>query len=318
MGPITRGKYAASTRLITLAQMTDLYSGVGGATPEALLDEIRERTGNDFDFIAPAEDGGSGGALYVRWPDGRDGVITRSPLTFEQMRQTADILEFARTRGLPVPRHDVITELADGTLAVIQERLPGAPARPVDASTIDAMAAVNDRFTGLLEGRPDIPVPGLYLRHSGPVFPRHEVLENYNERSRILLRRIREIGATGPDEMVGDDLVHPDLTFGNVLFDTGGQVTGVVDWNWGAGRGDRHFALMRIYVDLYWSMLNPNSRVEQSAFDRLDEVVAERIDPALLTSYWAHYTLNQLHWMILHHPPAAIDLFLRFGESRLI
>ncbi|NYH88701.1 hypothetical protein [Actinopolymorpha rutila] len=41
------------------------------------------------------------------------------------------------------------------------------------------------------------------------------------------------------------------------------------------------------------------------------------IEPALLRMYWAHTTLNQLHWAILGKQEEVIDLFLRFGESRL-
>jgi aminoglycoside phosphotransferase (APT) family kinase protein len=230
------------------------------------------------------------------------------------------VLSAVRARGLPVPRHERVVELSDGSVALVQERLPGEPARRVDAGVIDSMVAMNKRFAGLLAEYPAVPVQPLYLRQSGPLYPRHDVLERHGDRSRRLLRRIQEVGREEPHEMSGDDLVHPDYTFGNVLYGEDGQLTGVVDWNWGAGRGDRRLALVRIYVDLYWSTLEPGGGrygVEQSAFDRLDDVVAAMIEPALLRMYWAHTTLNQLHWAILYHPARVIDLFLRFGESRL-
>lgn len=302
---------------------SDLYAGTGrmdGDTPAALVAEINERAGCQLSLLGLAEHGGSGGAVYVRWPDGRDGVVTRTPTSIARMRQTADVLAGARSRGLPVARHDLVVGLADGSVAVVQQRLPGTPPRRVDAGVIDAMVAMNDRFAGLLVDRPDVPIPPLHLRHSGPVYPRHEVLEGHNDRSRRLLRRIREIGEAEPHEMTGDDLVHPDYTLGNVLYDDRNQVTGVVDWNWGAGRGDRHFALVRIYTDLYWSTLGHDGGeygVQRSAFDRLDEVLESRLDPDALRLYWAHTTLNQLHWAILYHSPRVIDLFLRFGENRL-
>lgn len=302
--------------------MTELLAGTGASSEDelaAVVAEVNRRTGNQLEPLAAAQHGGSGGAMYVRWPDGRDGVLTRTPTSVEHMQQTAEVLAQLRSQGLPVPRHDVVVALADGTTAVVQERLPGAPAARVDADVIDAMVTMNDRFAGLLADRSDVPVPPLYLRHSGPDYPRHEVLEGFDDRSRRLLDRIREIGADEPHEMTGDDVLHPDYTFGNVLYDDHGNVSGVVDWNWGIGRGDRHFALVRIYVDLYWSMLGRDGGqhgVQASAFKRLDEVL-NALDPRLLRIYWAHMTLNQLHWAISYHSPEVIELFLRFGESRL-
>lgn len=301
----------------------DLFAGTGAMTAAELADvlaEVNRRSGNALRPVAMAEHGGSGGAVYVQWPDGRDGVLTRTPTSVDRMRQTAGVLAEARSRGLPVPRHDLVVELSDGTVAVVQERLGGAPSSRVDADVIDAMVAMNERFAGLLANRLDVPIPPLYLRHSGPIYPRHEVLEDHNERSRRLLQRIRAIGADEPHEMTGNDLVHPDYTFGNVLYDRPGHISGVVDWNWGAGRGDRRFALVRIYTDLYWSSLGSNGGqygVQPSAFTRLDQVLDSMIEPSLLRAYWAHTTLNQLHWAIRYHSPEVIDLFLRFGESRL-
>ncbi|MGI8870527.1 MAG: phosphotransferase [Mycobacteriales bacterium] len=303
--------------------VTDLLAGTGSTDLDSLaavVTEVNHRTDNRLRMVGMAEHGGSGGAAYVQWPDGRDGVLTRIPTPIGRMRQTADILSDARAAGLPVPRHDLVVELADRTVAVVQERLPGKPPRWVDADVIDAMVAMNERFAGLLADRLDVPVPPLYLRHSGPLYPRHEVLAQHNERSRRLLRRILEAGAAEPHEMSGTDLVHPDYTLGNVLYDDRGHISGVVDWNWGAGRGDRRFALVRLYTDLYWSMLGENGGqygVQQSAFDRLDEVLDCVHEPDLLRLYWAHMTLNQLHWAIQYHPPEVIDLFLRFGESHL-
>lgn len=223
----------------------DLYAGTGQAGPgdlAALVMEVNRRAGIALHLVEVAAHGDSGGAAYVQWPDGSDGVITRTPTPVDRMRQTADVLSEVRSLGLPVPRHDRVVELTDGTVAIVHERLPGAPPSRVDADVIDAMVATNERFAGLLGGRPDVPVAPLHLRNSGPLYPRHDVLEHHNDRSRRLLNRIHEIGAGEPHEMTDDDLVHPDYTFGNILYDRG-QVSGVVDWNCGAGRGDRRFAL---------------------------------------------------------------------------
>nr|WP_238341681.1 aminoglycoside phosphotransferase family protein [Actinopolymorpha rutila] len=153
------------------------------------------------------------------------------------MQQTAEVLAFARSKELPVPRQEAVVAIDDGSLAVVQERLDGRPSARVDAAVIDATVAVNERFAGLLADRPDVPIPPMWLRESAPVFPRHELLATHSDRSRRLLERIRAIGALEPHEMTGDDLVHPDFTFRNVLYDCDGHVSGVVDWNWGVGRG---------------------------------------------------------------------------------
>lgn len=184
-----------------------------------------------------------------------------------------------------------------------------APAGRVDADIIDAMVAINERFAGLLVGRPEVPIPAM-LGHD------YSLLENHSARSRRLLRSIREVAESGPREMAGDDLVHPDFTLGNILYDNG-RVSGVVDWNWGALRGDRHFALVTIYIDLFWLTLSPG-RPLWSAINRLDEVVDKLISPSLLRLYWSHITLNQLTFWIRDNNPQAIDLFLGFGERRLL
>lgn len=297
-----------------LARM--LAGGGGVKDPARLVAEVNDRAGCDLSLVAVAEHGVSGGAVYVRWPDGRDGVVTRSPVSVARMEQTAEVLADARAAGLPVPRHDLIVELEDGVVALVQERLPGAPATRVDADVIDAMVAMNERFAGLLANRRDVPILPMCLQRGGLGEPKHRVLDNHSSRSRRLLHMIYEIGDSEPHEMSGDDLVHPDYTFGNVLYDDRGQVSGVVDWNWGIGRGDRHLALIRIYIDLFWGRLYPGG-VHKSAFERLDEQVEDRIDPLVLRMYWAHITLNQLAYWIREDSAEAVDLFQSFGEHRL-
>lgn len=291
-----------------------LLTGRGGPDAVGQVAAVNERSGAGLTLVGVADQGDSGGAVYVRWPDGRDGVLTRSPASPERMRQTAEILAEARAAGLPVPRHDLIVELDGGVVALVQERLPGRPASRLDAVAIDAMVAVNERFAGLLADRPDVPTPALGLGPDHPEASTAAALTAHSARSRRMLERIRAIRETAPPTIAGDDLLHPDLTVGNVLYESG-QVSGVVDWNWGAHRGDRHFALVRIYVDLFWSTVYPGT-VDRSAWDRLDAVVETMIDPDLLRAYWAQITLGQLtHWIGVS--PEAVDLFLRFGEYRL-
>ena len=276
--------------------------------PERLLAEINARTSSDLELVGMAEWGDSGGA-YVRWPDGRDAVVTRGRAPLDQLRVTADILRLARSRGLPVPRHDLIVELGDGTAAIVQERLPGTPATHIDAPMIERMVATNERFAHLLAERPDLPVPPLHLRTSGPALYRHQTLEQHNDRSRRLLHRIREIGAGEPHEMTGDDLIHNDYRPENILVGHQNQITGVVDWH--VARGDRHWTLVGLLFALAWGAIDPRwPGIQQSAIDRLDDILAETVEPRRLLLYWAHWTLRQLDLTISHaHPRRSTSTF---------
>jgi hypothetical protein len=65
--------------------------------------------------------------MTVRWPNGRDGVVTRTDTPIDQLRRTAEVLSLVRSRGLPLPRHSLLVELDSGNVAVVQERLRGIP-----------------------------------------------------------------------------------------------------------------------------------------------------------------------------------------------
>jgi aminoglycoside phosphotransferase (APT) family kinase protein len=286
---------------------------------ESVLAEVNESTASGLRFVGMAEAGASGGAAYVEWPDGRAGVLTQPYASVERMRLTAEILEFARSRGLPVPRHDLVVELADGSAAVVQERLPGAPTGRVDIGVIEALIAMNERFAGLLVERPDVPIPPLNLRPTTPPNAGQEILRQHSDRTRRILARIHEIGADEPSEMSGDDLLHIDYARSNVLWESPYRITGVIDWNLGIARGDRRFALVGLRRDLEWSRLYPPELrpVDDAALDHLDDTLGNTIDPATLHRYWAHWTLSTLHGVIPMKSPDWTELFLSLGESRL-
>jgi aminoglycoside phosphotransferase (APT) family kinase protein len=296
--------------------------------PEWLLAEVNERARLELALIGTAEVGESGGAVYVAWPDGRDGVITGSVATSAaDLRRTADVLALARSRGLPVPRYDLVVEISDGIVALVQERLPGMPM--TDATNLDAtqtLISVNEQFANLLFDRPDVPVPAMNLRHSGPALPRfgidddgwHETMERYSDRSRRLIARIQEIGATEPHEMVGNDLLPTDLNEDNILRDQNGTVTGIVDWNWGVARGDRRSTLVKVRMGMAWAMLDPDPGQDfYDARDYLDAHLESTLDPTLLRMYFAHWALHMISWSILHRPAEVIDVFLQLAESKL-
>jgi aminoglycoside phosphotransferase (APT) family kinase protein len=145
---------------------------------------------------------------------------------------------------------------------------------------------------------------------------RRRALEIYGDRSRRLLRRIQEIERIEVDDTLGHDLVHPDYGLGNVLFDETGAITGIVDWNGGATRGDHRFALLKLSInveaegDLYG--------VEPDARNRLDEIVQTLIDPKLLRLYWSEWTLRKVSHAIQHGFPAErIAREVSLGGDRL-
>jgi hypothetical protein len=277
-----------------------------------IVERVNARTGLALEFLGDAEEGETAGAAFVRWPDGRLGVVTTATVPAARMRQTAEALDLARARGLPVPRHEMIVELGPDVVAVVQERMPGRPPERVDVAVIDAVVAMNERFAGVLGGRPDVPVPQLL-----PVSGEHETLAAHSDRSRRLVREIQGLGA---HPMSGHDLVHSDLTVPNVLFDADGRVSGVVDWNNGAARGDRRFGLVKLFFDLSWAAAFPGDgrrHIEPAALDRLHAVLVETVEPDLLRLYWAHWTLVMLRWTIRAGKPAVIDLHLWLGERGL-
>jgi aminoglycoside phosphotransferase (APT) family kinase protein len=285
-----------------------------------LVDSLNRRAGLDLTFEAAAELGETAGAAFVQWPDGRRSVVTVATVPAVAMNRSAEILALAQSRGVPVPRVEHVAELDGGMVVVVQERLPGEHATLVDADLIDTLVAANDGFAGMASAHPDIPIPPLHLARSGPVFPRHERLEQYSARSRRLLRRIQSVGNGQPNEMDGDDVVHPDFTVPNVLFGGDGQVTGIVDWNGGVARGDRRFALVKLLFDLTWdSAARDGGRhhIQPSALDRLDATLHATTDDDVLRMYWAQWTLTMLHWTIGSGESEVIDLHLRLGERGL-
>jgi phosphotransferase family enzyme len=284
-----------------------------------LIERLNADTGAGLELVALADRGDSGGAAHVRWPDGRPGVLTAAAGPPGAVRDTARILDVVRSRGIPVPRIDLVAAV-DGATILVQERLSGRPPSRITRATVDAAAGMVERFAGLLADHPGVANPDLHLRETGHELCRHDTLAGYDDRSRRLLDRIRALGAAGGDRMTGDDLVHLDFTPGNVLFDEYGAVTGVVDWHGhnGLARGDRRFGLVTLRFDLAWgAALDPEyPPVEPAALERLDDLL-DAIEPATLQRYWAHMSLRMVDWTIRRHGPRDVDHQLAFAATRI-
>ena len=256
---------------------------------------------------------GSVGAAFVRWPDGREGVLTRagdgSAEAGSHLRATAEVLAFARSRGVPTPRYDLVARVGDSH-AVVQERLPGEPPSRVDGPLVDQMVAAAEEWTKLLADRVDIEPASLYLTESGPGFCLHETLASYDNRTRRLLGRIREIGRLGPNALAGEDLVHLDYHCGNVLVDGSGRLTGIIDWD-GWTRGDRWFSLEVLAFDLAVKCDDLQLR------RRLDALITGAVPDDQLRAYRASLSLRLVDWSIRHHGPEAVDFWLGVAAERL-
>jgi hypothetical protein len=261
-----------------------------------VLDRIAEITGVRL-LLEGRCPGGEIGAAYVRWPDGRRGVLS------EGRTRTAPLVDRARAAGVPTARHQLAAHV-DGVRVIVQERLPGTPPATADAALIEQMIEVTDRLAGLLADDP-APAPApLYLTADGPGFCLHGPLAEYSERTARLLGWVHEVGADG-SAMIGDDLVHLDFQPGNVLVDDTGRLTGVIDWD-GACRGDRHFDL----VTLRFMLTGRAPHLVPLLDERLTAISARR-----RRAYWAHMSLRLVDWSIRHHDAARVEHWLTVAES---
>lgn len=282
-----------------------------------LVEQLNRRTGAGLRLTgrAPA---GEVGAAFVSWPDGRQGVLTRSGAAVAELQQTQDILDRVAASGIAVPRYIAIVDLGNER-AIVQQRLPGAPPQQIDATLVRRLVDLVDRFRGLGRSPGDeavIPGVDLHLTSSGAGFCIHQTLKVYDDRSRRLLDRIHEIGREAPAEH-GDDLVHLDFHPANVLVE-GDRITGLVDWD-GIGRGDRGFALVTLTFDLSFGLAHRSAyrgltaAGVQPVLDRLAAVPTDRV-----RRWWASMSLRLVDWTIRHsYPTAVVDFYLALAARGL-
>jgi aminoglycoside phosphotransferase (APT) family kinase protein len=250
--------------------------------------------------------GGQVGAAYVRWPDGQRSVLTcRPPGDLASVRRAETLLAVARTAGVPVPRYELVAELP-AAVAIVQELLPGSLPETVDHHVVESMVEMNQRCRGLLVDREDVPAPSLYLRSDGPGFCLHEPLARYDRRTARLLDVVEEIGATLPEHLAGEDLVHLDYHPGNVLVDATGTVTGIVDWD-AASRSNGDLDLYTLRFDL--------ARNAPGLGRWLDTLLRETMSEIVAQACWAHMSLRMVDWSIRHLTPADVTAWLDVAEQ---
>jgi len=275
---------------------------------QPVADAIRDRTGARL-VVEGRCSGGQVGAAYVRWPDGRRGVLTWRPgVTLDQVSNgPLAVPALLRAAGYPAPATQLAVQISDG-VALVQERLPGTKVQHVDTALLDQALALIGQHAGALAGHPRVPALPRYLRDDGPGYCLHGPLARFSPRAARLERRIAAIGGQYPDRPAGDDVVHGDFHHENLLAEDG-RLTGVVDWD-GAGRGDRRFDLVTLRFGL-----RPDTSTA-AARTRLDAIV-DQLPSEVLAPAWAHMSLRMTDWAIRHFDPADVPYWLDLAETRL-
>ena len=88
--------------------------------------------------IGRAEEGTSGGAIFVELGDGAPGAVTTFLGTRERAEQTARFVNYAHASGLAVPPHLHVVEMGT-SVYLVQARLEGEPPKTVTPAVIDAV-----------------------------------------------------------------------------------------------------------------------------------------------------------------------------------
>lgn len=275
---------------------------------QRVADAIRDRTGVRLVVEGPCP-GGQVGAAYVRWPDGRRGVLTWRPGVSRDQVSNGPLAVPALlwAAGYPAPATQLAVQVSDG-VAVVQERLPGTVVQHVDTGLLNQALALIDRHAGALAGHSEVPALPRHLSADGPGYCLHGPLVRFGPRAARLERRIAAIGRQYPDRPAGDDVVHGDFHHENFLAQDG-RLTGVVDWD-SAGRGDRRFDL----VTLRFGLRPDNSTAAARA--RLDTIL-DQLPAEVLAPAWAHMSLRMADWAIRHFDPADVPYWLDLAETRL-
>jgi aminoglycoside phosphotransferase (APT) family kinase protein len=257
-----------------------------------LIEDLHAHTGIQLEFAGMPALGATGGAAFVRWPDGRDGVLSRCAESKAQLLRTGEVLTGLRAGGVPAPRYELIVELPDCTL-LVQERLPGEPTPShIDLPMMRAILTMLDTFEGALAGFQDVPRLDLRLDES-----KTAALERYDDRSRRLRAWLRHVEDRRV-EMAGTDVIHRDYHRDNILFEDH-AITGVVDWHATGNlqRGDRRYVLVNLVFDFAWALGREWNTIEPAAMRLLDDALAG-VEPELLDAYWAHNALGLVDGLI--------------------
>jgi len=133
---------------------------------ERLVQRITTESGIRLELEGFAEHGESGGAAYVRWPDGRPAVLTETRSAPAGVRRVGEVLDLVAARGIPVPRYLLVTGVGETTV-VVQERLPGRLDAVLDGLPSDVLR----RYWAHMSLR----MVDWTIRHHGPADVAHQL-----------------------------------------------------------------------------------------------------------------------------------------------
>jgi aminoglycoside phosphotransferase len=188
-----------------------------------------------------------GGSPWLIRARNTSAVLRVAPLhARERLATEVAALRHAAGAGLPVPEvlgHDDGT--ASGFALVLTALLPGSsriPARP-DAKRLRAIGAVAARIS-LVSPGPSGALPG----RAGPIadFPWARLRQERGAPA-ILMQAEAVVASTKPQD-TRTGLTHGDLWYGNTLWDDGGDLTAVLDWD-AAGIGSPGIDLGSLRLD---------------------------------------------------------------------
>jgi hypothetical protein len=276
------------------------YEQVRRMDGPAVVAAVVAAGGPVLDLLAPLA-GGAVGAWSVRWPDGHDGVLTWAPprppgQPAGAFERAVALMDLAHRAGVPLPRYEAVVGLADGSVAIVQERLGGHVPTEVTEALVEHIIELAELRRGLVAGTPwESPPSSLYLVDDGPGFCLHGPLRSWNADTVALIERIEAIGAGATTERASD-VVHLDYHVGNLLVTEHepDRVAAVIDWG-GARSGDLAVDLAILAFDLTWRAPGP---VQQ----RVETYLRRATDADTFARMWAHASLRLVDWSIRHHP----------------
>jgi hypothetical protein len=105
----------------------------------------------------------------------------------------------------------------------------------------------------------------------------------------------------------------------NMLFDPTSNISGVIDWNYGVARGDRHYGLVKLLHTLSFDAATTpaHRRPTDTAVTRVERLLNERLAPDTFRRYWAHQTLGMMYASLRWGTEHAFTTYLELGESKL-
>src|SRR6476646_5803344 len=153
---------------------------------DAVVRAIRAAGGPVLAIRTPMREGAVG-AFAVERDDGSEWILTVDPprvpggdrTTFDD---ALELMELARDWGVPVPRYETVIPLPDGSVAMLQERMPGVPVTEATVALVDHVIGLAEIRRNLVAGtRFDGRGFNLFLTTSGPGFCHHEPLRTHSE-----------------------------------------------------------------------------------------------------------------------------------------